>query len=947
MHQFYVMTGGEWIRASLNAIAAFMQTRTWHTLFRMGMLLSVFVLALRWVKYHNVLDTLWWTFGVVIIGVLTGSTASVQVVDTSQPANVYVVDHVPVGLVIPISLTSIGHALSVGYDTVFSLPDSLSYSRTGMLFGASLVVKSTDFLSQNPAITGLFQDYVQNCVIGDILLNHKYSLDDLMNSPDPYTIVFSKPSPLRGVFNDNNQFQTCAEAALTLKNALALDSGTGGKTWSYFVRRIFGGRPDAGVLFSQMLGDSYNYFYASGQNASQIIRQNVTMNALREGIMGYAARNGDTSSLLNIASTSAMEKQRLAQATVGQTALRSLPVMQTVITGMLIGLFPLLIVIGTVPGMTAEVLKMYVMLFVWLQTWPLLFAILNHAMNFRMAHFGTAVTLSNLSTVQENYADISSLAGYLCITIVGLTGAMLPRLGRGISSAVGAWSGNAASTATSAGISSADANYSYNNMQSDNVNGFHWNTNSTTAMGQITEQLGNGASVTQTRDGSMVVDSRGGISSLPVSINVAHQTASAQQQMAKEAQSEAETASQGYSRNLSSGWSQLSQLGTQRGSSDTLTSGTDSTTSSDVSRGAAMMLNATRSLAQSEHISESEANQKLFEQSQRGSTGLGGSVRAKVDTSKTLWGKPGEWMTGASFAGEASAKADYAWGRTHSNGISDRNSRSTDNRDDHSAQALKDYREGLSLVTSHRETESGSHSDNNARSRLDQLATTFSAAKSQFAQFATSQTRSHEYAEMASRTESLSGESRENLDQQFANFVQQHAPQNALQILSDTASPEVAAERNALVKAFVQSQVEPQMNGAYEAGRVSLGETMGAVSGPGGAGDVARDHQQHQATIEARTDAAGIRQNVGADVIHRQRENHDTITKNRDNIAGKEKQVHDESQPLQQGFDAARNKHNQAAKTEREKSEHFLSSTPTEMTEQAQKLMDEQKRNKK
>jgi conjugal transfer mating pair stabilization protein TraG len=947
MHQFYVMTGGEWIRASLNAIAAFMQTRTWHTLFRMGMLLSVLVLALRWVKYHNILDTLWWAFGVVIIGVLTGSTASVQVVDTSQPANVYVVDNVPVGLVIPVSLTAIGHALSVGYDTVFSLPDSLAYSKTGMLFGASLVVKSTDFLSQNPAITGLFQDYVQNCVIGDIMLNHKYSLDDLMHSPDPYTIVFSRPSPLRGVFNDNNQFQTCAEAAVTLKNALALDSESGGKTWSYFVRRIFGGRPDAGVLFSQMLGDSYNYFYASGQNASQIIRQNVTMNALREGIMGYAARNGDTSSLLNIASTSAMEKQRLAQATVGQTALRSLPVMQTVITGMLVGLFPMLIVIGALPGVTTEVLKMYVMLFVWLQTWPLVFAILNHAMNFRMAHFGTAVTLSNLSTVQENYADISSLAGYLCITIVTLTGAMLPMLARGVDSAVSAWSGSTSSTATSSGVSSADANYTYNNMQSDNVNGFHWNTNSTTAMGQITEQLGNGASVTQTRDGSMVVDSRGGISSLPVSINVAHQTASAQQQMAREAQSEAETASQGYSRNLSSGWSQLSQLGTQRGSSDTLTSGTDSTTSSDVSRGAAMMLNATHALAQSEHISESEANQALFEQSQRGSTGLGGSVRAKVDTSKTLWGKPGEWMTGASFAGEASAKADYAWGRTHSNGISDRDSRSTDNRDDHSAQALKDYREGLSLVTSHRETESGSHSDNNARSRLDQLASTFSAAKSQFAQFATSQTRSHEYAEMASRTESLSGESRENLDQQFANFVQQHSPQNALQILSDTASPEVATERNALVKAFVQSQVEPQMNGAYEAGRASIGETMGTVSGPGGAGDVARDHQQHQATIEARTDAAGIRQDVGAEVVSRQRGNHNSITKNRDNIASKEKQVHDESQPLQQGFDAARNKHNQATKTEREKSEHFLSSTPTEMTEQAQKLMDEQKRNKK
>ncbi|WP_157916205.1 conjugal transfer protein TraG N-terminal domain-containing protein, partial [Escherichia coli] len=73
---------------------------------------------------------------------------------------------------------------------------------------------------------------------------------------------------------------------------LAVDSSQGGKSWSYYARQLFGGRPDPDLLFSQMLGDSYSYFYGSSQSASQIIRQNVTINALREGITGYAARNG-------------------------------------------------------------------------------------------------------------------------------------------------------------------------------------------------------------------------------------------------------------------------------------------------------------------------------------------------------------------------------------------------------------------------------------------------------------------------------------------------------------------------------------------------------------------------------------------------------------------------------------------------------------------------------
>ncbi|WP_241182482.1 conjugal transfer protein TraG N-terminal domain-containing protein, partial [Klebsiella grimontii] len=79
----------------------------------------------------------------------------------------------------------------------------------------------------------------------------------------------------------NNQFQTCEEASRDLKSALALDTQTGGKTWNYYVRQLFGGKPNPDLLFSQMIGDSYNYFYSSGQSAGQIIRQNVTMNALR------------------------------------------------------------------------------------------------------------------------------------------------------------------------------------------------------------------------------------------------------------------------------------------------------------------------------------------------------------------------------------------------------------------------------------------------------------------------------------------------------------------------------------------------------------------------------------------------------------------------------------------------------------------------------------------
>ncbi|MGF7444193.1 conjugal transfer mating-pair stabilization protein TraG, partial [Klebsiella michiganensis] len=505
MLEIYTIAGGDWFRGNLNAIAAFMSTGTWSSIEKMCIAFSVLIVACSWVKKHNIMDLVGWVFALTLVSMLVVIRKPVQIIDYSNVSQVYQVDNVPIGLAIPASLTTrVGNALIQGYEMIFSLPDSVTYSKTGMLFGSNLVAKSTDFISQNPEITTLFSDYVQNCVMGDIFLNHKYSFEELLNSAVPYTIIFSNPSPLRGVFDKNNQFRTCQEASRDLKAALALDTQTGGKTWSYYVRQLFGGKPNSDVLFSQMIGDSYNYFYSSGQSAGQIIRQNVTMNALRSAIQSYAARSGDTASLVNIANTSSLEKQRLAQATMGHQALRSLPMMQTVVMGIMIGLFPIMVMAAMFNMMTMQVLKGYIYALMWLQSWPLLYAILNSAMAYYAKQNGVPVVLSELSQLQLKNSDIATTAGYISMMIPPLTWAMIKSMGAGFSSAYSHFASSGLSSTSQASSSVVDGNYSFSNMQTDNVSGNSWNTNSNTAFGQMSRQLGNGGMGTQTRDGSMV-----------------------------------------------------------------------------------------------------------------------------------------------------------------------------------------------------------------------------------------------------------------------------------------------------------------------------------------------------------------------------------------------------------------------------------------------------------
>ncbi|HBR0717066.1 TPA: conjugal transfer mating pair stabilization protein TraG [Klebsiella pneumoniae] len=900
MLEVYAIAGGDWLRGNLNAIAAFMGTGTWSTIEKMCIAISVLIVAGSWVKKHNVMDLIGWVFSLTLVSMLVVIRTPVQIIDYSNVAQVYEVDNVPIGLAIPASLTTrVGNALIQSYEMVFALPDSVMYSKTGMLFGSNLVAKSTDFLSQNPQITTLFSDYVQNCVMGDIFLNHKYSFEELLNSPDPYTLIFANPSPLRGVFDKNNQFQTCEEASRDLKSALALDTQTGGKTWNYYVRQLFGGKPNPDLLFSQMIGDSYNYFYSSGQSAGQIIRQNVTMNALRSGIQSYAARSGDTASLVNMANTSSLEKQRLAQATMGHQALRALPLMQTVIMGLMIGMFPIMVMAAMFNMMTLQVLKGYVFALIWLQTWPLLFAILNSAMAYYAKQNGVPVVLSELSQVQLKNSDIATTAGYIAVMIPPLSWGIVKSMGAAFSSAYSHFSSSGLSATSQAASGVVDGNYSFANMQMENVSGYSWGTNSTTSFGQMSRQLANGGMSTQTRDGSMVWDSGGAMSKLPVDINVGRQIASAQQQMAREADVQAESALHGYNSSVTSAWNSLQQFSTNKGNSTSTTTGADTTESSQDSMARSKMWNAVVANAKANNISNEESFQQLMDESRKGTVSGEMYGNAKWSSGDQLVGILGKWATGLTAEGGAkiSAGVNASSGSTDSTTESGRESH--DSRHDTSSQAAKDFKEASDYFTSRKTTTSGNITDNNASSRVDQFAASLSSAKNSYDQYTTSRTRSHEYSEMASRTESMTGQMSENLTQQFANFVQRRAPQDAEAILTNTSSPEIAAQREALAREFVKEQVEPRVDAAYQQGRESIGQNMAGVSGGGDNGSVMADYGQNSGRIDAMTQDAGIKDNVGQKVDGMIAENKQQHQETRENIQQQGVEVKKENAELE------------------------------------------------
>ncbi|MTH47519.1 MULTISPECIES: conjugal transfer mating-pair stabilization protein TraG [Enterobacteriaceae] len=866
MDAVYVLSGGEFLTAIFNGVAVLMGTTEWASMFRIAALMSVMVLFATYIRGHDPLEVLKFiAFFMFLTSVLIIPKRTVQIIDRSDATSVHTVANVPLGLAAPAKfITGIGTALTEGFETVFHTPDSATYSKTGMLFGANLVGTATDFAFRNGDLAELFTAYVRNCVVGDMLLNHKYSFQELMNSEDPYSLIFSKPSPLRGVMvpygntmANREGFWTCQELATgVLQPQLTTDTQNGGKTWDYYVARLTGGKPNASALFGTLLGDSYSYYYGGGSGASQIMRQTVVMNGLKQGIASTSAQNGDAAGLVNLASQSSYTKMRLSQATSTSIATTYLPLLNTVLLAMVIGLFPVIILLASIHTLTMEVLKGYIFTLIYLQAWGPMFAILNYAVSMYLTgKTGTlSFSLSNLSVIQQTHADIGSIAGWLSLSIPFLAWGIVKGLGSAVSQA-GNYLGTAMnSTASSESSRAGDGSWAFNNLQTDNVAGNKWDTNYASRSGMAMTQMGNGATATRTQSGASVYDTTGAISRLPTDIQLDRSAVSGFQRQQREAESQLQSLSNSLSHSASTGTSQLSQWASQRGSSDTVSRGADNSISANDAAAISKLQSAVARYARDNNVSQADALRAAMEQSQNASINVGAGVTAGIDTSRSIAGKAVEWTTGLSGKLEGHIKGDYTGNNGSSHGTSSDMSNRTSHTKDFSAQDLKDIRHGVDVVASHRTTENSSHTDNASGSLLNQMAATFSDMRTQASQYSDTQNRSHEYAQMASFVENNSAAIRSNATQEFVEYAKQNHP-DAERVLTDVSSPEARAEREALAGRFVEERMMPQLEAQFRANQGRAAEGMGDKVAAGGLQGVNHSdfegQQQHMAQTAA------------------------------------------------------------------------------------------------
>lgn len=815
MLEIYTIYGGGMWKTALDAVVTLIGSNTFSTLMRMAGTFAVLAVVLTFIKQRNpMVFVQWLAIFMLVTTILVVPKRSVQVIDISDPAAVWKTDNVPVGLAAIASLTtSIGYKMTTLYDSLMARPDSVTYSKTGMLFGSQIVAETSDFTTQNPVLAQMLPDYVENCVIGDILLNGKYTINQLLNSTDPLTLITSNPSPLRGIFkmtSTTRQFLTCQQAAAEIKTLATTDANPGSATFTWLTRKVFGNKLNGASLLSSAMGESYGYFYAGGMTAAQIMKNNITNSAVRQGIKGFAARSSDTANLLNLATENAATKQRLSWAAGNELATRTLPFAQSLLMLILVCLFPLMIALAasnhSMFGLNT--LKIYIGGFIYFQMWPIMFAILNYASNYWLQSQtgGTPLVLANKNIVALQHSDVANLAGYLALSIPVLSF----YLTKGASAIGSQVAGSVLSSAafTSAGVSAttADGNWSFNNMSMDNLSQNKMDTNLVQRQGQQTWQADNGSTQTQTAGGHTVIDGSGAMSNLPVNMKLSQLASSGFQESARQSQVQAQTALDGYNHSVTSGWSQLSQLSNQTGTSDSLSKGSENSQATNATRGASMMMSAAENYAKANNISTQEAYNSLMDISNQG------SINAGV---KTTVG--GGINIGVAKAGvEGSVATDLRHSTGSSRGTQNSDSHTQDMRHDKNSQAVNDFRQGMDMVTSSRVTDGSNHTENAATSNVQQFAATLNDAQSQYHQYTTSSTNSNEFSRMATLAQNESASLDTNYTQEFVDWAGNKYGDKAQSMLTSAPSAREAAME------FVNERLKPEIMGDYQQGRSDL-----------------------------------------------------------------------------------------------------------------------------
>ena len=827
-----VLAAGELFQLVLNAIAAFMKQDDFAGLLRITTFIGIVMATVGYVKTRDPMAFARWFIGYVLIinlAILPKTTVEIYDISTQKVRRV---DNIPVVFALGTSIiTTAGFGLAQSFDMLFAtlplgngpIPENLLYTQTGSLFGARLIQASTSFRIINPELKEEMNQYFRSCVVGDIRLNRKYSVGDLASSTNLWDLISSHPSPLR-MTRVNDKLVTCLDAAkadgeYSLRKKLDAEIK---KAYSFFGINLFG-KPKQTTyekLFETHLTSAFSYYQGLTDASSNIFLQSMMMNAIKDGVSNYQSFTDATAGVVNQQFTKSQAQHRWSWEIGGIKALWFLPLLHTWLTVLLFGVFPLVILLATIPAL-GKIILFYKQFFLSLQLWPVLFAILNAGMTY----YGSSTsgeygqfTMVNLDKIDELHNDISGAAGYIMILIPFLAYGFVSNVGAAFSNLATSMTGHVQGSTMAVAGEAASGSFglgqtSFYNTTANNFSANKHDSNWTHMHGMNTEQLGSGVLKTLTGGGDTVFDVSPGMTRSAISINAQEGLSASLNQAYEHSTQAAKNESAHYQSSLSNFAHRALQLSQLAGHDMRLGDGVSQSETGQYSKALSTISHIAEDVAAKTGMSKEDALAHLT------SGGVGGTFGVKSQGS--IWGKLAQWGTGLHGGVDAHAKFE------RSSTSSDRYHTGADVS--LSAREARDFNDALNYVNHFAQNHHFDDSHSQAASLSNQLGADLREAATASHNVDASLNRAERISNAKSYVESHSEQISKNLDQAFPGFVERVIGKQArdelyshpgdmqsLNKLQDLGQDFIAHKRDELISEFGNKGKSAQVESFYQ-----------------------------------------------------------------------------------------------------------------------------------
>lgn len=474
--EYVAFWSGDQVAELFEAAAALMNTSDFQSLLQTSALIG-FLLMMVGAAIHYRLKVLSVWAGVILFCAFALLIPKVPVtVSDPKAGTVRVVDRVPLGLAFPAcAANSVSVWAAESFETALGALDAERFT----LFGAAFPQRAVEALYAagpvDPAVREKLRAFVESCVATEILTDEG-KMTALTKAPSLSDLLLSGTwvNPARRVFLDGNLY-SCKAAAGVVKEALETDLE---KVEEKLLLRLSGSSdPMLQEAVRKATAESEAIFLGTAKGLRESLRHAVLLNALPEGFGDFAKRSAaPVAAAAEIAKAQGNLATEINYRASAELAEAALPKLRSLLEMLVIGVFPVMIVMALALGIGATaMLRFYVVLLVWLALWAPIASVVNFLSLADADPVSALVKLYGGVTLEA--ADVIRKAGTTSEAMAGTLMMLVPVISFAIAkvsdNGAAAWAGSvlapAQSAANAQGASLSAGNVSVGNASVGNT----------------------------------------------------------------------------------------------------------------------------------------------------------------------------------------------------------------------------------------------------------------------------------------------------------------------------------------------------------------------------------------------------------------------------------------------------------------------------------------------